>query len=568
MSIEAGRGEREEGPADGVLEPGRWLAAAGRTRQIVCIGDSTSRTVAGELTWVDLLAIHHGAPGDPKPAEGIRGIWRTREWSRQGSWRRTTSDDRFDAAPYGFGYVSSGDPTDQLTWTRPSGTPVAAFDLYTMSTSGLGRAQYRVDDGDWREVMGADPSGSVLVRTPVEGPVHRRVQVRAGDGATPCVVAVAGLDVYATRPDGPPRTRLHHLGIGKQQLQTFCRRSEGDPFALLHRIRPELVIVAVTNDVMWGAPAAWDATLRELVASVEPYADVVLLSSFEQRAPRKVDDAATSAGSDRVRSATAAFVASDATEVVWGTNIPSDPESTIVSVVSEREVVLSAPATGTGEGGELVVGWGRQVEMQAAYRATTRLVAAAMGCRHLDIYEAWSEAGATGWDEADDRGLMLDRNHATAEGHRDIADRLIEVLERPPPAPEGSVEPGTDPGSATEPLPVVIPGHGTVMASTSGTVELRVPVALSSASDRTVTVRWRTLLDEDADLQQAPHADYVAASGRVTFAPGQVEATVAITVIGNSTGHDEAVLVSFTDPTNAVVGGTWGLGGGTITALP
>ena len=118
------------------------------------------------------------------------------------------------------------------------------------------------------------------------------------------------------------------------------------------------------------------------------------------------------------------------------------------------------------------------------------------------------------------------------------------------------------------PLPAVIPGHATVMASTSGTVELRVPVALSSASDRTVTVRWRTLLDEDAELQQAPHADYVAASGRVTFAPGQVEATVAITVIGNSTGHDEAVLVSFTDPTNAVVGGTWGLGGGTITALP
>ncbi len=350
MRIGTSGGERGDRSADGAAGPGRWLAAADRTRQIVCVGDSTSRTVAGELTWVDLLAIQFGAPGDPKPAEGIRGIWRTREWSRQGSWRRTTSDDPFDAAPYGFGYVSSGDPADQLTWTRPSGTPVAAFDLYTMSTSGLGRAQYRVDDGGWREVVGADLSGSVLVRTPVEGPVRRRVQVRAGDGTTPCVVAVAGLDVYATRPDGPPRTRLHHFGIGKQQLQTFCRRSEGDPLALLHRIRPELLIVAVTNDVMWGAPAAWDATLRGLAASVESYADVLLLSSFEQRAPRQVDDAATSAGSDRVRSGTAAFVASDATVVVRGTNIPSDPETTILSVVSEREVVLSAPATGSADG--------------------------------------------------------------------------------------------------------------------------------------------------------------------------------------------------------------------------
>ncbi len=163
---------------------------------------------------------------------------------------------------------------------------------------------------------------------------------------------------------------------------------------------------------------------------------------------------------------------------------------------------------------------------------------------------------------------MLDRNHATAEGHRDIADRLLELLERPPPVPDGSVRTVAYPGSATEPLPVVVPGQSSVMAPTSGTVELRVPVALSSASDRTVTVRWRTLLAEDAELEQAPHADYVAASGRVTFAPGEVDATVAITVIGNSTGRDEAVLVSFTDPTNAVVGGTWGLGVGTITAAP
>src|SRR5262249_24554842 len=129
--------------------PGRWLTAAGGSRQVVCIGDSTSRTVAGELTWVDNLAVALGAPGEPKPAEGFRGIWRTKEWQRDGSWRRTTPDDLFDAAPYGFGYVSSGAPGDALTWVRPVGTPVAAFDVYTMVTPGLGLAQYRVDDGPW-----------------------------------------------------------------------------------------------------------------------------------------------------------------------------------------------------------------------------------------------------------------------------------------------------------------------------------------------------------------------------------------------------------------------------------
>ena len=60
--------------------------------------------------------------------------------------------------------------------------------------------------------------------------------------------------------------------------------------------------------------------------------------------------------------------------------------------------------------------------------------------------------------------------------------------------------------------------------------------------------------------------DYVPASGVVTFAPGQTSATVPITINADLYDEwDELFAVSFHDPTNAKVGGFYGLGFGTIT---
>jgi hypothetical protein len=52
----------------------------------------------------------------------------------------------------------------------------------------------------------------------------------------------------------------------------------------------------------------------------------------------------------------------------------------------------------------------------------------------------------------------------------------------------------------------------------------------------------------------------------VTFAPGDTAKTVTIAVNGDTQIEpDEYVLVSFTNPTNAFLGGYYGLGVGTIT---
>ena len=119
-------------------------------------------------------------------------------------------------------------------------------------------------------------------------------------------------------------------------------------------------------------------------------------------------------------------------------------------------------------------------------------------------------------------------------------------------------------------LPVVQPGTGVVAAPTSGTADLQVAVTLNAASNQTTTVAWNTLRRWPAHPRcsacpQAPISDYTPSSGTVTFAPGQTTAIVHIPVNADSARGDEFVVVSFHTPTNAYLGGFYGLGFGIIT---
>ncbi len=116
-------------------------------------------------------------------------------------------------------------------------------------------------------------------------------------------------------------------------------------------------------------------------------------------------------------------------------------------------------------------------------------------------------------------------------------------------------------------VPVVIAGTVAVLEGGTAPSTMAVPVSLSSATRATVSVRWTTLFVPGAAGDQAdPASDYVPVSGTVTFAPGEVAKTVSVTVNGDTLVEpDEYVVVSFHDPTNAVMGGFWGLGFAVIT---
>src|SRR5439155_530826 len=84
-------------------------------------------------------------------------------------------------------------------------------------------------------------------------------------------------------------------------------------------------------------------------------------------------------------------------------------------------------------------------------------------------------------------------------------------------------------------------------------------VTLSNASSQTVTVQYATA-DGTATVADT---DYIAASGTVTFLPGQTSQPVTVTVNGDTKSEaDETFFVQLTGPTNATI--RHGQGQGTI----
>jgi chitinase len=101
-----------------------------------------------------------------------------------------------------------------------------------------------------------------------------------------------------------------------------------------------------------------------------------------------------------------------------------------------------------------------------------------------------------------------------------------------------------------DPLPVVAPGEASVAEGDTDTSTVSVPVTLSAPSSRTVTVDWAT-----ADQGAIAGEDYVAASGTLTFLPGETDKTIDVSVIGDTIVEpDETFAVVLSNPASAALG--------------
>ncbi len=113
------------------------------------------------------------------------------------------------------------------------------------------------------------------------------------------------------------------------------------------------------------------------------------------------------------------------------------------------------------------------------------------------------------------------------------------------------------PGCTGGPPPTIVPRGTTVTEGDRGTATATVPVELSRRWSQPVTVEWETV----AFPGQADLDDVVAASGTVTFAPGQTQASVTVEVRGDRLDEiDEYAVLRFHDPVGAGLGGLYGLG--------
>ena len=78
------------------------------------------------------------------------------------------------------------------------------------------------------------------------------------------------------------------------------------------------------------------------------------------------------------------------------------------------------------------------------------------------------------------------------------------------------------------------------------------PVTLSNPSAEPVTVDWETF-DPGGEGVATADVDYLADAGTLTFAPGETEATVALTVLGDTEVEPPAWLgewavIRFSEP--------------------
>ncbi len=118
---------------------------------------------------------------------------------------------------------------------------------------------------------------------------------------------------------------------------------------------------------------------------------------------------------------------------------------------------------------------------------------------------------------------------------------------------------GTITNDDTSNLPALTIGDATLVEGHTGTSTVQFDVQLSAVSSDTVTVNFAT-----ADGAAVAGVDYQAASGPLTFLPGETVQSISVTITGDTVVElDESFLVKLSGPQNAILADPQGVG--TIT---
>ncbi|MGH2412844.1 MAG: Calx-beta domain-containing protein [Microcystaceae cyanobacterium] len=97
--------------------------------------------------------------------------------------------------------------------------------------------------------------------------------------------------------------------------------------------------------------------------------------------------------------------------------------------------------------------------------------------------------------------------------------------------------------------------EGSSKSSTS-TTSFQFTANLSNASSQTVSVQYAT-----ANNTAIAGSDYISTNGTLTFNPGEISKTLTVKVYADKTAEsNESFLVNLTNPTNATIGDTQGIG--------
>ena len=111
-------------------------------------------------------------------------------------------------------------------------------------------------------------------------------------------------------------------------------------------------------------------------------------------------------------------------------------------------------------------------------------------------------------------------------------------------------------GQVVRPQPTLSINDVSINEGDSGASTLTFTVTLSAASNLTVTANFAT-----ADNTANAGVDYQAATGGLTFNPGETTKTVSVTIAGDTTNEpDETFFLNISNPTNATTSDAQGIG--------
>lgn len=114
--------------------------------------------------------------------------------------------------------------------------------------------------------------------------------------------------------------------------------------------------------------------------------------------------------------------------------------------------------------------------------------------------------------------------------------------------PTGNFTASSTTASVTFVAPVIAASN-TSSSEGNATTTIQVPVTLSTAMSQSVTVNYST-----SDGTASAGSDYNAATGTVTFAPGQTSRSIPITILGDTQPEqDESFTVNFSNPSGAAL---------------
>jgi subtilisin family serine protease len=109
---------------------------------------------------------------------------------------------------------------------------------------------------------------------------------------------------------------------------------------------------------------------------------------------------------------------------------------------------------------------------------------------------------------------------------------------------------------AIAPLSKISVSDEAVIEGDSGTTEMIFTISLSKPSTNAITVDWAT--EEDTATADV---DYLTEAGSLTFAPGELEKTISVTVVGDlDVELREQFKVVLSNPTNSIIRTPFGIG--------